>query len=1504
MAKAADREHLISELEALRKQVAELKKKEASCQQVEMELRSSEERFRLIADNASDVIMRIVFHPEHRIDYISPSCLNILGHTQEEFYKDPELGFKRVHPEDRPIFRSLQEIDPSHPRKHAVIRWTHKDGRVIWIEEENVTIFNETGQVAAVHVVCRDITERHLAHEKIRESEDRYRTTFESANDILTFIDLSGKILDVNEKAKEIAGYEPEELIGKNIRSLAKIMSKKSKAIVVKSFLKRLVGINVEPYEVEMFKKDGTPVTFEINAVAIKKNGEVVGDLAILRDVTERRKAAQALADEAKQRRILTEQSRDGIAVLDQNGKVYESNKKFADMLGYSQDEILKLHVWDWEVNFSRKKLLDMLGSVDETGDHFETQHRRKDGSIYDVEISTNGAIFAGQKLIFCVCRDVTERNKEQEELKMFSQATAGAIDAIGLTDLEGKILYVNSAMEETYGYKKGELLGKPVTGLNSDAELADEIMSAMIKTGSWRGEIKAIKGNGETFTALLALSTVRDEKGTPIAMMGASRDITKRKKAEEALRASEEKLNSMLQSLTEQIAMMDKDLNVIWSNENAKRTFGEDIIGKRCYRAFHGRERPCRNCPILKAFKDGQPHEQETEAIDKAGNAIYFYCTANVALRDKDGKPTAVMEIARDITEQKQAEEALRASEERYRSLVNNVKLGILRSTPGPPGRILAANPAFEEITGYSRDELLAMDIRKLYVDLEERTSFIEVLLSAEETISRELHWKKKDGTEIVVLDTVFTIRDSSGRVLHFDAIIEDITERKQMAEALKKSEENYRSLINNIPLGVFRATPGLEGRFLEVNPAMEKIFGYSKEELLKMKVCDLYPNPEDRAVLTREVQSRGQVWRELTQRKKDGSEAIVSATITGLRDETGEVRYFDGINEDITERRRAEEKYQTIIKTALDGSWIADSKGRFLETNDSYCKMTGYTREELLTMSIADIEAEENPGEISRRIKKIMEQGHARFESRHRCKDGRIIDVDVSVNRLDVGKELMSVFIRDITERKQLAEELRRQKEFSENVINSSIDGILAIDPDYKYTLWNPGMERISGVGKSQVLGKCAFDAFPHIKEIGEDKLFKDALKGKVSVAIEKPYFIAETGRAGFFEGYYGPLYREPGVIEGAFAIIRDITARREAEAKLIAQKELIDRILSTSPNSVVVLGRDQGIKLANRAFQEYFHQDESDCLGKQLNDIICERSLAQAVAKVISSKQPNRSFKFSYTINNSKRILVASITPMQEKETLIIFQDVTEESERQERLYLTDRLASIGEMASGVAHELNNPLTGIIGLSQVMLNGEMPDEIAEDIRDIYKEAKRAAAIVRNMLTFARKHTAVRKMTQVSNIIDDVMQLRAYEHRVNDITVKTSLDPELPEIMADYHQLQQVFLNIVLNAESVMVDANGKGTLTITAERAGSSIKISFRDDGPGIPRKNLAYIFDPFFTTKEVGKGTGLGLSICYGIVTEHGGKIYAQNNPDRGATFVVELPISSEESGETL
>jgi len=175
-------------------------------------------------------------------------------------------------------------------------------------------------------------------------------------------------------------------------------------------------------------------------------------------------------------------------------------------------------------------------------------------------------------------------------------------------------------------------------------------------------------------------------------------------------------------------------------------------------------------------------------------------------------------------------------------------------------------------------------------------------------------------------------------------------------------------------------------------------------------------------------------------------------------------------------------------------------------------------------------------------------------------------------------------------------------------------------------------------------------------------------------------------------------------------------------------------------------------------------------------------------------------------------------------------------------------------------------------------------------------HSEAQRAAEVVKGLLTFARKHAPVKQPVNIDSIIEKVLKLRTYEQRVNNIQVNTHFAPDLPKVMADYFQLQQVFLNIIINAEYFMIEAHGEGTLTITTEEVGDIVKVSFTDDGPGINQENLGHLFDPFFTTKEVGRGTGLGLSICHGIITKHGGRVYAESELGRGATFVVELPIS--------
>jgi two-component system NtrC family sensor kinase len=242
------------------------------------------------------------------------------------------------------------------------------------------------------------------------------------------------------------------------------------------------------------------------------------------------------------------------------------------------------------------------------------------------------------------------------------------------------------------------------------------------------------------------------------------------------------------------------------------------------------------------------------------------------------------------------------------------------------------------------------------------------------------------------------------------------------------------------------------------------------------------------------------------------------------------------------------------------------------------------------------------------------------------------------------------------------------------------------------------------------------------------------------------------------------------------------------------------------------------------------------------------------------------------------------------------LISFTDITKQKRQSEQLMLADRLASIGELAAGAAHELNNPLTSVIGFSQLLMDKDIPDDIREDLEIIYSEAQRAAGVTKNLLAFARKHRPVKQLNQINSIIEDVLKLRTYEHKIKGIEVEKQLASDLPENMVDHFQLQQVFFNIVINAEYFMTEAHDRGTLTITTENHNGTIRISFADDGPGIPLENLSQIFNPFFTTKQTGKGTGLGLSICHGVVSEHRGQIYAKSQPGEGTTIFVELPIN--------
>ena len=242
------------------------------------------------------------------------------------------------------------------------------------------------------------------------------------------------------------------------------------------------------------------------------------------------------------------------------------------------------------------------------------------------------------------------------------------------------------------------------------------------------------------------------------------------------------------------------------------------------------------------------------------------------------------------------------------------------------------------------------------------------------------------------------------------------------------------------------------------------------------------------------------------------------------------------------------------------------------------------------------------------------------------------------------------------------------------------------------------------------------------------------------------------------------------------------------------------------------------------------------------------------------------------------------------------IVLFHDVSERRNAEKRLQQTSQLAALGKLAAGVCHELNNPLSAIMGYAQLLNMQDLPHPISQDVDKFVSQAKRAAKIVDDLLSFSHRQQVRRSPVNISELVSQALSLREYALRMNNIVVKTEFGQDIPKTSGDEHQLTQVVLNLIMNAEQAMVECQGSGVLTISTHCTSNKIHIAVADTGPVIQSEHLGRIFDPFFTTKEVGKGTGLGLSMCYGWVQAHEGTIWAESEFGHGATFYMELPVA--------
>jgi len=492
----------------------------------------------------------------------------------------------------------------------------------------------------------------------------------------------------------------------------------------------------------------------------------------------------------------------------------------------------------------------------------------------------------------------------------------------------------------------------------------------------------------------------------------------------------------------------------------------------------------------------------------------------------------------------------------------------------------------------------------------------------------------------------------------------------------------------------------------------------------------------------------------------------------------------------------------------------------------------------------------------------------------------------------------------LKDITDRREAE---RRYRELFDNIQ----EGLYFTSREGRFIEVNDALVRMLGYSSREELLQVDIPSQLYFDPEGRER------------------FRRRMEESGVVRNYEETLRRKDGApiqtLQNAFAVrdakgqvtqfrglILDITELKNSQADLQRERDFNNKILNNTQSIILVTDTAGQVTYANRRWYESGAYNPQQWLGQSLAEMVMparRAALEAALEATLAGQQvDNLELPINRADGRAGQFSV-NLSPMRDEQgdvtsIVVVMTDISDVALMHSKLMHTEKMAAVGQLVSGVAHEVNNPLTAILGFADLLMeNPELPESARKDLRVILQEAQRTKQIVQNLLSFARQMPPQRKPVQVNSILRRTLQLRAYDFASHGVEVSEGFSDPLPEVVGDSHQLQQVFLNILNNAYDAVRESGRPARIEIETSVSGGWVQVLFRDNGNGI--RNSERIFDPFFTTKEVGKGTGLGLSICYGIVREHGGEIVCYNNAGQeGATFLVRLPLSADMADAAL
>jgi two-component system, cell cycle sensor histidine kinase and response regulator CckA len=1273
-------------------------------------------------------------------------------------------------------------------------------------------------------------------------------------------------------------------------------------------------------------------------------------------------------ASSMQQYNIFTRHANDIIVLMKPDGVIVNVNERALESYGYSEQQMVGMNIRQIRAPETMKSLQRQIEEITERGGMiFETIHRRCDGRTFPVETSARQIDIDGTKYFQAIIRNISERKRSEERLgKLNACLLAFGTDPVrnisSLVELCGQMLGSTSAL---YNRLEGTMLHS-VGRWNVDEESGDlqpakgHICSDVISGGHdrvivirnlheteyaktdpavERYRLKTYVGKGvrfgdATIGSLCAVfredfvPTADDEKIMSIIASALGVEENRRIK-EDALRESEDRYRRLVEFSPDAIAVHIGG-KFVYVNHAGVEMMGansmNELVGKSILDIVHP---DYKDLVKARAFpSDEQQREQpfiDEKFIRMNGTTIDVEVATTPIVYE--GKP-ATLVVARDLEDRHREQEELI----RLREAVETS--GEIVFTTNEEGMITFVNPEFTRIYGYEAGEVVGKATPRILKSGQLSQSLYDDFWEALRTkrIYRgELVNKTKDGRLITVEGSASPILGKTGEILGFLAIQRDVTDRKKVEEALRQSEESYRGLFNSVSDAIY--IQDREGKFLDVNQGALTMYGHSRDFFVGNTPVALgAPGMND---MEKTLEAVKKTFEGYPQRfewwgiRKNGEvfpkEVRLNRSVYFGQD------VVVALAQDITERKKSEEairrsdlRFRRVWGSSRDGMRLLDEFGTILMVNEAFCRLVGRQEKDLVGKPYFAAYASGNPKQdqkdlqtFQRRFKERSFAAHQEVELQ--LEGGSRILVELSNALLEMEQEaplLLSIF-RDFTERIEAERKLRESEEKFRTLSEQS-----------------PNMIYINKEGKIVYANQRCVDVMGYSKEefYASDFNFLSLISPEHQAAVRKNFARHSAGEE--VTPYEYALYTKDrkklvGLhttklidYEGGKAIlgiITDVTGTRHVEEEL----RKLQRAVEQSPSSIIITDVEGHIEYVNPKFTEVTGYRLEEVIGLNPRILRSTHTSPEEYSNLWETILAGKEWKgeFQNRRKNGELFWVqASISPIRDAagattHFLAVNEDTTKRKLLEQQLWQAQKMESIGTLASGVAHDFNNILGIILGYASLLYQKPLEAGRLHEYADsIMKAADRGAALVRQILTFARKSEFKLEKVDVNSIIGELAKMLG-ETFPKTITLSLQLENALPVFSIDRTQLHQALLNLCVNARDAMSDrgalristrlvAGDSLGLRFTAAFGRKFVEIGVSDDGIGMDEATRSRIFEPFFTTKDIGKGTGLGLAVVFGVVQEHQGFVDVESAVGKGSTFKVYLPVSEgASSGDT-